>query len=96
MDDEPSAMQFSTAVGTRLESMLPGSCITQCVQIRSKGVVDPRAKLKARKATDPPPVHNDLGRQPVGEPEQGRATVMYCMPFSSPRFADSLHSTVPQ
>jgi hypothetical protein len=77
LDDEPSVMEFSTAVGTRLTELTsPTNCISLCVQIRSKGAVGPQVKSKARKATDPPPVHNNLDRQPAKEPEQNWTTSM--------------------
>jgi hypothetical protein len=77
LDEEPSAMQFSNAVCAQLlMPILPGNHMTRYVQIRSKGVVEQPKKLKARKATDPPPVHNGLGHELTKEPEQNQTTIV--------------------
>ena len=76
LDEEPSAMQFSNAVSTRCLK-LSGIRVTPCIQIHSKGVVEqPAKKLKARNATDPPPIHNGLSHERMKEPEQNRSAVM--------------------
>jgi len=47
------------------------------VQIRLKGVVEQQKKPKARKATDPSPVHNGLtDRDTTEEPERNQTAAM--------------------
>lgn len=44
-------------------------------QIRSKGVVEQPKKLKARKATDPPLIHDGHDLELQREPEQRQTSV---------------------
>jgi len=82
-DEEPSAMQFSNAVGTSFWTLPLYDLMTSLyIQIRSKGVVEQPKKPKARKATDPPPVHN--GHDILRGPEQNQARSPTMPPQSPP------------
>ena len=72
LDEEPSAMQFSNAVSTGFLTL--HYLAIMWLQIRSKGVVEQPKKLKARKVTDPPPIHGN--HEIPREQEQNRTTVM--------------------
>jgi len=71
-------MQFSNAVGMQQTFRVGVTCDSHnTLQIHSKGVVEPPKKLKARKATDPPPLYNNLNDELVKEPaERNQTTVM--------------------